>query len=196
MFDSNPNTHHHDIPFDDERAFAYGEHPGYHMRERIFSAFEVCSQDGDDSIDLGADGRAIEEPMYTMPMRPDEEFDLELDIDDENDFEGILTEFKKKPDTELSQVTTTNQPSFQFMNIIQPAINTDMELIDSDREDCCANQSQQQDNANDSTYHSIHEHDCSLDFVSANFADLSFQHNKSCNLSIMLSQPTAPSPTI
>ena len=102
MFESNPNSHHHDIPFDDERAFAYGEHPGYHMRERIFSAFEVCSQDGDDSIDLGADGRAIEEPMYTMPMRPDEEFDLELDLDDENDFEGILTEFKKKPETELS----------------------------------------------------------------------------------------------
>lgn len=83
------------------------------------------------------------------------------------------------------------------MNIIQqPATNNDIELADSERDDCCGNQSCQQDNANDSTYHSIHEHDCSLDFVSANFADLSFQHNKSYNLSIMNSQSTAPSPTI
>ena len=83
------------------------------------------------------------------------------------------------------------------MNIIQqPAINNDIELAESESDDCGCNQSCQQDNANDSTYHSIHEHDCSLDFFNANFADLSFQHNKSFNLSIMNSQPTAPSPTI
>ena len=53
------------------------------MRERIFSGDEVCSQDGD-SIDLGADRRAYEETMFTMPMRPDREFELELDLDDED----------------------------------------------------------------------------------------------------------------
>ena len=56
-------------------------------------------------------------------------------------------------------------------------------------DDCCGNQTNQHDNANESTFHSIHHHDASLDLVSANFCDISSFDNGNLSISMYPWQP-------
>ena len=76
MFEDNYQSRsHHDSFRDDDPAFAYGEQPRMSLaNNRSFCGDEVCSQNGDDSMDLGDDARAFSlENRFTMRMQADRE---------------------------------------------------------------------------------------------------------------------------
>lgn len=148
MFDERPSQDYDD----DNNAFGYGEH---RQRDRFFSAFDVGSQDGDESMDHGY------EDMITMTMQADHE-PAQLDQEDKVEFNSLLTEIKKPEQL--------NHPII-IVDVQQHEPSSDVEEDEIENEDgddsCGGCNTSKHDNALDETKHSLHMEDVTFDFHDA-----------------------------
>jgi len=159
----------------DDIAFAYGEHRQDFKRDRSFSASHFGDED---SLDLGHEEMGFARIEDHWCMHIDEE-DPELDLDDLNDFLSFTQE--------KSKITLVPHERSDEARATRPEDN----VFVGERDDCCGNQTQQPDFAFDSTYHSLHEHESTFEFVGQNLLEASAMNG---SLSFMKGCPLRESP--